>query len=744
MAQENAPPPRASLSAELDALHRTTRSRMDEADIQHIENVAAYSRAIDERARQLIMNGHAAEELWRGTLLRALHVVLEFSELGHNILHGGYDHLNPDGPFHSDRWDWDFVADPSEWKVMHHRNHHPFTNIVGKDHDLGYTVARLFPGQEWRGHHLLQSAVLGLFVAHLYPFALYTATSAARVAGRPVFTRDTFAAARARIARHARRNYLNEPRQAGRNALRTLVGNYLGTTLGYDLTLSMLLIEHHAPSVEVFVDPGPDETRDAYFERQLRATTNFVPNRAVEAYCTRLLHEEVAFANPPGFEVFYGGLDTHVEHHLFPDLPCKQQREIAPAVRAICARYGLPYNTHPIEDMLPKVVVSLARHTAPLAEHERARDLVRRPRALVQRLRDGVGYTTPRPTDGPSPYLRKPRYFNARARVLRIESLARGSALRVQLCRPFGWEQISWAPGAFVSLRVNVHGEELIRQYSLMRESPEGSSHEPLEFTVKRVAGGRVSNHLNDTLREGQWLTLVGPPENTGGLAQPNLPSKALYLAGGVGITPILAMLRRQRRIAPGRDATLLYFNRDAGSALFLDELRELTLGTGVRVACFTDRPAGAPGQAQLSQELLAREVPDLADREVFACAPPGFLAAAAKHVAALGLDPARFHVEHFSAPPNDPRPLTGRTHTVRFLRSALTLQVDEATTLLSAGRTAGIQLPSGCERGLCRACVCPKLGGDTADTVHPERHRGPERITLCNTFPLSAVDLDA
>lgn len=736
-----APPNESSptLADEFDALYRETRAMMGDEDLEHIRNVAAYSRALDARARELIMHGGSRDALWRGALLRGLHILLEFSELGHNILHGSYDHLEPGGSFHSERWDWDFVTDPTEWKVMHHRNHHPFTNIVGKDHDLGFSIARLFPEQNWYGHHAIQAGVLGMFVAHIYPFAIYTATSAARVEGRPVARWRTIDKARRRILDHVRREYLREPAHAGRRALHTIAGNYLGNVLGYDMLMSLLLVEHHAPNVDVFVDPGPTETRDAYYARQLRGTTNFTPIPGVRSYLERILREEIDFSTPPDFEVFYGGLDTHLEHHLFPDLPCNRQREVVPRVKAICERHGEPYNVLPLETLLPGFLGKLARQTAPLAETERLSALLSKPRAMLRRLHDGLRYHTPAPNEAPPPYIRRTRYFNAPARVLEVTPLAGGDAIGLRLARPLGWDAVTWTPGAFVSVRVQVGDEELVRQYSLTRESAEC---ETLDFTIKRVPGGRVSNHLNDTLRANQWLTLVGPPESTGGLTEDGVPDKALYLAGGVGITPILAMLRQKARVAPESDAVLLYFNRSDESALYVKELAALARRGGVRFASFVDGPDGATGQARLSRELLAQHVPDLAEREVFACAPEGFLAAAAEHVTALGLPADRFHVERFAAPPKTQIPLTGRTHQVRFVRSQASIEVDEATTLLDAAREAGLDLPSGCERGLCKACVCSKRTGATTAGDHV--HDAPDRITLCNTFPRSPVDLDA
>src|SRR5699024_10486366 len=84
----------------------------------------------------------------------------------------------------------------------------------------------------------------------------------------------------------------------------------------------------------------------------------------------RILAEEVPFADRPDLRIFYGGLDTHVEHHLFPDLPPSMQRQIAPEVRAIAARYGLPYNETPLLETVPLIAKTLTGLSAPLGERE--------------------------------------------------------------------------------------------------------------------------------------------------------------------------------------------------------------------------------------------------------------------------------------------------------------------------------------------------------------------------------------
>lgn len=137
------------------------------------------------------------------------------------------------------------------------------------------------------------------------------------------------------------------------------------------MTVAVLFLEHHSPNVELFSDPGLSETEEEYFRRQILATSNFTPYAQLDNYFKTLLEEEVKFDNPPTFDVFYGGLDTHLEHHLFPDLPCNRQREIQPFVKEICLQHGLPYNVMSLEDVVPDMMVNVLKLASPVGEQER-------------------------------------------------------------------------------------------------------------------------------------------------------------------------------------------------------------------------------------------------------------------------------------------------------------------------------------------------------------------------------------
>ncbi|ENV37105.1 MULTISPECIES: fatty acid desaturase [Acinetobacter] len=728
-----------SLTVELKALYDQTKAKVGDEDLAHIRNVAAYSKAIKARSDALIQQGGKSNAVLRGSVLGALHTLLEFSELGHNIMHGSYDHLPDCGEYHSERWVWGIVADPHEWRVMHHQNHHPFTNIVGKDHDIGYSFLRLKPGQSWYGHNIIQFPLLwSLALTPSYYFTFVTGTSAARTEGRSVLSKETLAQSFKLIKEHAIKNFVKEPFSVSRKRLLpTLTGNYASMVLGYFLTTAILLLEHHAPNVELFSDPGEDETEEDYFRRQILATSNFTPYADLDNYFKKLLAEEVKFDNPPPFEVFYGGLNTHLEHHLFPDLPCNRQREIQPLVKQLCLKHGLPYNVTPFETVVPYMIQNIFKLTLPAGEFEQGKPtkILKKPIELFRRIAYGTRYKLP----DSMTYLQKPSFYNVPVKVLAAYPQAEGQALKVHLEKPVGWDEVTWEAGAFISVRVEVNGESLVRQYSLLKDSIDAGN--SLEITVKRVEGGRVSNHINDHIKTNSHMILVGTPQSSPDFIMTEVPKQSLFLAGGVGITPIISMLRKAHREASHSRGTLLYFNRNENSIIFEHELRELADASGfdVQFICDELNPSYVHRekmqQAKLSPELLSTLVSDVTQREVYVCAPLGFITASKSMLLDLGLPETQFHTESFTAPVVE-HPTDGKDHVIQFAKSGVDIVVDGGTTLLEAARQAGVNIPSGCERGLCRACVCNKLEGLT----HLDEHKAtPDiRITTCNSLPRS------
>lgn len=719
--------PAAGLADELQALYAQTRARMGEPDLAHIRTVTAYGQAINARRLELLRDG-GPRAVSRAAVLETLYRLLQFSELGHNILHGTYDHLSGNGEYHSDRYRWDFNVDPAQWKVMHHEGHHPNTNVVGKDHDLGYSLFRGQPAQDWFGHHAVQLVLFAAaspFFTQLAPFLIANITR--QVEGKRFWSRDTLRAPVRIALADTRRRLVTEPLSMGRNFLPAMAVNHFGGIAGYLAVLYLVAIEHHAGETEVFPDPGPGESRDDYYRRQIRGTRNFLRSAALDSALMRILEEEVPFEKRPDFRIFYGGLDTHIEHHLFPDLPPDRQREIAPRVREIVVRHGLPYHQTPLGKTAGLLLKSLTGLSVPVGERESANPLalLRQPAGLARRVASGLRYRSL----PDAPYLDKPRWYQVPARVTATQRLAGGRARLIRLQKPRGWDHVCWDPGAFVSVCVQDGDETLIRQYSLLYDS-EGA--DTMDICVKRVPNGRASGLLNDRVRAGAYLTLLSPPVSSGGLAVPELPSRALFVAGGVGITPIISQLRKLGRAGAPNDAVLLYFNHDSRCILFEDEIAELGRLPGITVHVFTGR--------RPSRQMVLELVPDAAQRETFACAPAGLIGSVRGYLAELGQPLERFHTESFvPAEPRQPAD-DGRRYVVTFARSNRTIEVDGATTLLEAANRVGIRVPTGCRSGLCRACVTPKLTGTTQREADG---RVIGRITVCDSVACSDVELD-
>ena len=81
--------------------------------------------------------------------------VLDNMEIGHNVLHGQWDWMR-DPKIHSSTWEWDHVSPPEQWQRAHNDTHHNYTNILGKDNDLGYGIMRVDEAQEWQPRYLVQ------------------------------------------------------------------------------------------------------------------------------------------------------------------------------------------------------------------------------------------------------------------------------------------------------------------------------------------------------------------------------------------------------------------------------------------------------------------------------------------------------------------------------------------------------------------------------------------------------------
>ncbi|MFD4715305.1 PDR/VanB family oxidoreductase [Streptomyces sp. NPDC058430] len=289
----------------------------------------------------------------------------------------------------------------------------------------------------------------------------------------------------------------------------------------------------------------------------------------------------------------------------------------------------------------------------------------------------------------PMPALEEPVSGRPRARALRLlvtrhEPVADGV---VQL-RLEGQDLPAWEPGAHLDL---VLPSGLIRQYSLCGDPEDTSSYTVATRLIEDGRGG--SREVHEQLQEGSEVEVRGP-RNRFPLAA-GAPSY-VFVAGGIGITPILPMLRALE--ARGADWRLLYAGRTRASMPFLEEAEKLG-GERGRVSVVAEDEDGRPDLAGL----LADAAPDTA---VYCCGPEGLMEA----VAAALPGHCELHLERFaphtSADGNGP-------FEVELRRSGRTVPVPAGTSVLAAVRAEVPNVSYSCEQGFCGTCQQRVLEGE-------------------------------
>ena len=143
------------LGREFDAIHDEVYAELGDRDARYIRSTIKLHRQLVLAARAMLL-GSRYKPLWLGgTAALSVAKILENMEIGHNVMHGQWDWMN-DPDINSQNWDWDTASPADAWRHSHNYEHHTFTNIRGKDRDLGYEIMRIDPHQKWHPVYLLQ------------------------------------------------------------------------------------------------------------------------------------------------------------------------------------------------------------------------------------------------------------------------------------------------------------------------------------------------------------------------------------------------------------------------------------------------------------------------------------------------------------------------------------------------------------------------------------------------------------
>lgn len=295
----------------------------------------------------------------------------------------------------------------------------------------------------------------------------------------------------------------------------------------------------------------------------------------------------------------------------------------------------------------------------------------------------------------------------------------------------WGW-RYDHRPGQYVGIGVQVDGKFQWRSYSV--SSPPKRSGRTIAITVRAMPEGLLSAHLVKGLEPGTIVRLA-LPEGDFVLPDPP-PAKLLFLVGGSGITPVMAMLRTLDRRGTMPDVVLHYSSPTPDRMIFRDELTALEEKhddlTVHRLHTDTD------GMLDLAE--IESFCDDWTDRDVWACGPGPMLDAISEHWEQRGLD-ERLHLERFSLQLGGEG---GEGGTLTFRNSNKTVEVDGATTVLEAGEEAGVGMPYGCRMGICHTCTVTLVSGTVRDLRNGAEFGQPnEPVQTCVTAAVGDCTLD-
>ncbi|WP_350655667.1 acyl-CoA desaturase [Psychrobacter sp. S1-30-MNA-CIBAN-0213] len=357
-----------ALADELNAVYQSVMDSLNGKDARYIQRIYAtvvYSEIV---ARGLLATAgrmsskRSKGSVWLlGTGLLSFSKILNNMELGHNVMHGQYDwmqhpHLN------SQTFDWDIMCPAPLWQHSHNYLHHTFTNIVDRDHDVGYHLIRVTNEQSWTPsdrYNPLKTMILALGFEWAIAFhdIQISVEEYADSTERHAILQQKSRAVFAKIVRQVGKDYVALPAVAGltlglNSALSTLSGSVTANIARNLWTWAVIFCGHFTEQVHIYTHLDDNESKGDWYVRQILGSSNIQGSKL--------------------FHILTGNLSHQIEHHIFPDMPAHRYASISPQVQAICSKYGLAYNTGRFGSQFRQVLGRIYHFSKPNTDELRA------------------------------------------------------------------------------------------------------------------------------------------------------------------------------------------------------------------------------------------------------------------------------------------------------------------------------------------------------------------------------------
>ncbi|MEU1997506.1 MULTISPECIES: acyl-CoA desaturase [Nocardia] len=326
------------LGRELDELRAAIVADLGERDREYLYSIIKAQRGFEIAGRGLMYLGFLPPVWLAAVAALSVSKILDNMEIGHNVMHGQYDWMREPG-LNSRVFEWDTVCPADQWKHSHNYLHHTYTNIHNKDRDIGYSILRMDEAQEWNvlrlGQPLYAFVLMMLFEWGVMGHDLEVENILAGKKKWPEVKKLLLGQWR-KAGKQVLKDYLVFPALTGPLFFHTLAGNVTANLVRNVWAFAIIFCGHFPTGVQTFTEEETaDETRGEWYIRQMLGSANISGSKL--------------------FHLMSGNLSHQIEHHLFPDLPASRYPEMAPTVRALCEKYGLPYNTGPLGKQIGSV-----------------------------------------------------------------------------------------------------------------------------------------------------------------------------------------------------------------------------------------------------------------------------------------------------------------------------------------------------------------------------------------------------
>ncbi len=367
---------------EMDAIRNEVMDSRGEKDRQYILTLIRWQRSMALAGRISMMLSLLlspwSELPWAGwpaflvlllggAALLGISKIIENMEIGHNVMHAQWDWMR-DPNIQSNTWEWDNVFPSDQWKHSHNVIHHTWTNVLGKDPDVGYGVMRVTGLQKWHPQFLLNPVInfvlmlLFQWGVALHDLELDKVSKGERSIEsiRPMLRRVGW-----KVVRQLRKDYLLWPAFAAAIAfpvamllelnaapialaasLTVVAGNLVANGIRNIWSNMIIFCGHFPTGVHHFTPEEVEgETRAQWYLRQLLGSANIEGGKI--------------------FHILSGNLSHQIEHHLFPDVPSNRYPEMSQRVKAVAHRFGLPYNTGSFTRQFGTTTLNIWRYSLP-------------------------------------------------------------------------------------------------------------------------------------------------------------------------------------------------------------------------------------------------------------------------------------------------------------------------------------------------------------------------------------------